>query len=124
MRLYLMTTACLITAMAAVTTAPPVHADDTVTYEVITTSEIPVANIEYNDVSGLHALQKVPLPWRMNATVGNPRSNDAEVRSDWRWLAKPSTWVTVRVYYRGSLLCEETLDIGVATCYGSATFKS
>ena len=113
-----------ITAIAAVTMAPSANADDTVTYEILTTSDIAAVNVDYNDVSGRQALQKVPLPWRMNATVGNPRSNDAEIRADWRRLATTSKWVTVRIYYRGSLLCENTLDIGVATCYGSTTYKS
>jgi hypothetical protein len=124
MRLYLMRIIS-IAAMAGVTTmAPSAHAADTVTYEILTTSTIAALNVEYNDVSGRHALKKVPLPWRMNATVDNPRSNDAEVGADWRWLAKPWTWVTVRIYYRGSLLCEDTLDIGNAACYGSTIFKS
>jgi hypothetical protein len=123
MRRYLMII-CLITAIPVAAMAPSAHADDTVTYEVLTTSDIAVVNIEYNDVSGRLALQQVALPWRMNATVGNPRSNDAEIRADWRPLAKPSKWVTVRLYYRGSLLCENTLDVGNAACYGSTTFKS
>jgi hypothetical protein len=123
MRLYLMIIS-LTTAIPLIAMAPSARADDTVTYEVLTTSDIPAVNIEYNDVSRPLALQQVPLPWRMNATVGNPRSNDAEIRADWRTLAKPSKWITVRIYYRGSLLCENTLDVGNAACYGSATFKS
>lgn len=123
MRFYLMSISMVITVVA-MTVAPSARADDTVTYEIITTSDIPVANVEYTDVSGRHELQKMPLPWRMNATVANPRSNDAEIRGDWRWLATAEKWVTVRLYYRGSLLCEETLNIGNATCYGSTTFKS
>lgn len=114
----------LITTILVVTTAPSARADDTVTYEVLTLSDIPAVNVEYNDVSRRLALQQVPLPWRMNATVGNPRSNDAEIRADWRALAKPSKWVIVRIYYRGSLLCQNTLDVGNAACYGSTTFKS
>jgi hypothetical protein len=123
MRRYLMII-CSITAIPVVAMAPSARADDAVTYEVLTTSDIAAVNIEYNDASGRLALQQVALPWRMNATVGNPRSNDAEIRADWRPLAKPSKWVTVRIYYRGSLLCENTLDVGNAACYGSTTFKS
>jgi hypothetical protein len=122
-RLYRMITS-LIAAIAVVTMAPSARADDTVTYEILTISDIATVNVEYNDISGHQALRKVPLPWRMNATVGNPRSNDAEIRAEWQWLAKPSKWVTVRIYYRGSLLCEDTLDVGDAACYGSTTFKS
>jgi hypothetical protein len=123
MRLYFIIIS-LVTAIPVVAMAPSARADDTVTYEVLTTSDIATVNIEYNDVSGRLALQQVPLPWRMNVTVGNPRSNDAEIRADWRPLAKPSKWVTVRIYYRGSLLCENTLDVGNAACYGSTTFRS
>jgi hypothetical protein len=123
MRLYFIIIS-LITAIPVVAMAPSARADDTVTYEVLTTSDIATVNVEYNDVSGRLALQQVPLPWRMNVTVGNPRSNDAEIRADWRPLAKPSKWVTVRIYYRGSLLCENTLDVGNAACYGSTTFRS
>jgi hypothetical protein len=123
MRLYFIIIS-LVTAIPVVAMAPSARADDTVTYEVLTTSDIATVNIEYNDVSGRLALQQVPLPWRMNVMVGNPRSNDAEIRADWRPLAKPSKWVTVRIYYRGSLLCENTLDVGNAACYGSTTFRS
>jgi hypothetical protein len=123
MRLYLII-GYLITAILVLTMAPPARADDTVTYEILTTSDIAAVDVEYNDASRLLALQQVPLPWRMNAAVGNPRSNDAEVRADWRALAKPTKWVTVRIYYRGSLLCEHALDVGNVACYGSTTFKS
>ncbi|ORA11300.1 hypothetical protein BST14_18970 [Mycobacterium arosiense ATCC BAA-1401 = DSM 45069] len=108
---------------SSVTLAPYARADDTVTYEVVTTSDIATANVEYNDLAGRQAQQQVPLPWRLNATVRNPLSNDAEVRADWRPVARPSKWVTVRVYYRGSLVCQNTLDVGNAACYGSTTFK-
>jgi hypothetical protein len=123
MRLYPMIISVII-AIPAVTMAPSARAEDTVTYEILTTSDIAAVNVEYNDASRRLALQHVPLPWRMNATVGNPRSNDAEIRADWRSVAKPSKWVTARIFYRGSLLCENTLDVGNAACYGSTTFTN
>lgn len=84
-------------------------------------------NVEYNDRSQRILLLNVPLPWRQNATVVNARSqteNGAEVRADWRPASAPNRWVTVRIYVRGSLICENTLDVGNATCYGSTPFIS
>jgi hypothetical protein len=114
----------LISAIPMLVVAPSAHADDTVTYEVLSISDISIVNVEYSDVAGRHIVEHVPLPWRMNATVTDPRSNNAQVRADWRPVAKPSKWITVRVFYRGSLLCQSTLDVGNASCYGSTTFKS
>jgi len=111
----------LITGISAVAMAPSARAEDTVTYEVYTTSDIATINVEYNDQSRRILLEQVPLPWRFNAAVADPRSNDAEVRADWRVTARPYKWVTVRVLYRGSVLCENTLDAGSAACYGSTT---
>jgi hypothetical protein len=119
----------LIAGIAAVAMAPAAHADETVSYEVIS-SDVAVANVEYFDRSGRKAQEHVPLPWRIDATVVNPYSNDAEVRADWRSsinavpVMLPNHWVTVRIYYRGTILCQNTLDVGDAACYGSTTFKS
>jgi hypothetical protein len=118
----------LIAGVSAVAITPTAHADETVTYEVAS-NDIAAANVEYFDLTGRKAQNQVPLPWRINVTVVNPHSNDAEVRADWRssiaapvW--RPSKWVTVRIYYRGIILCENTLDVGNAACYGSTSFKS
>lgn len=102
---------------------PTAYAEDTVAYE-ITSANIGEVNLEYYDQSGRRALQHVQLPWRMNVMVANPHSNDAEVRADWRPAAWPSKWVTVRILYRDSVLCENTLDVGNAACYGSTSFKN
>lgn len=110
----------LITGLAAVALAPAAHADDTVTYEV-TSSYIAAADVEYFDLSGRNTLEHVTLPWRTNATVSNAHSNDAELRAYWRPAAAPSKWVSVRIYSRGSLLCQSTFDIGNAVCYGNST---
>jgi hypothetical protein len=118
----------VIASISAVAMAPAAHADETVTYEV-TSDDIVAANVEYFDISGRKAQDHVQLPWRINVAVVNPHSNDAEVRADWRsaiaapvW--RPSKWVTVRIYYRATVLCENTLDVGNAACYGSTSFKS
>ena len=71
------------------------------------------------------SLQGVPLPGRQNVTVPSARSQTeqgAEVRADWRPVAAPSRWVSVRIYVRGSLICENTLDVGNVTRYGSTPF--
>lgn len=112
--------------------APCARADESVTYEV-TSDDIGVANnIEYFDGSRRQLLANVPLPWRTSVTVANPRSlalDGAEIRADWRgsiaapvWV--PGKWVTVRVLIGDKLICQNTLDVGNAACYGSTSFKS
>jgi len=95
-------------------------ADDPVTYEVIS-NDIEMANIEYEDSSGRISQERVPLPWRVDTTVrevkGAPPTG-SQVRADWRPSARPSRWVTVRITYQGKVLCQSTLDVGNATCYG------
>jgi hypothetical protein len=133
MRIQLMI-ASLIAGVSAVVLAPAARADDTVTYEVFSDS-VGVANIEYVDHAERKALENVPLPWRTDATVASLRSTsigDAEVRADWRpnrvIAGTPNGffghWVTVRVSFRGKVICENTLDVGDAACYGSTTFGS
>jgi hypothetical protein len=119
----------LISGISAVVSAPAARADENVTYEVIS-DYISGANVEYFDGSARRALEGVPLPWRIDVTMANPRlSIGAEVRADWRssiaapvW--RPGKWVTVRIYIGKTLQCENTLDIGNAACYGSTSFKS
>lgn len=117
-------------AGTAVTLAPTARADDPVTYEV-TSDHIATANIEYTDVTGRTKLENVPLPWRNNVTVAIPHSTDVELRADWQpkadkyGIVSPAgryKWVTVRIYTRGILLCESTLDTGDAVCNGSGPY--
>jgi hypothetical protein len=127
----------LIMCVSAVAVAPVARAEDSVTYEVVS-DQITTANVEYRDSSGRIGLEQVPLPWRMDVTVVDARSSikdGAEVRADWRplrgpykWFAAPETeptshpnppTVTVRIYFRGAVICQSTLDVGNATCYGS-----
>lgn len=95
-------------------------AEEPVTYEVVS-AHIQVADIEYQDVAGRLWAVRAPLPWRMDAVV--PAVQEApptgsQVRAHWRSVAVPGRWVTVRIIYRGKVLCQNTLDLGNATCYG------
>jgi hypothetical protein len=113
--------------VGAVLSAPLGSAEDGVTYEVVSDS-IDAANIEYFDRSERVALQQVALPWRTTASVidaVSPTRDGAEIRADWRgygrWRYK---YVTVRIYQGDTLLCESTLDVGDATCYGSTPHRN
>lgn len=120
----------------AVVSAPDARAEDSVTYEVVS-DVVPAATVEYFDHSERKTLRDVPLPWRMTVAVVNAKSaspDGAEVRADWRphicdgrgWCpqAGPNKWVTVRIHFQGKILCQSTLDVGDAACYGSTTFYS
>lgn len=134
-RIQLMTLS-LIAGIYAVAPSPVAHADDNVTYEVVS-HVVPTATIEYFDHSERKVLNAVPLPWRTGVTVldaRSPSTDGAEVRADWRppacdgryWCpeALPNKWVTVRIYFHGTVLCQNTLDVGNAACYGSTNFKN
>lgn len=122
----------LATAVSAVAPAPIARADESVTYEVVSDSVGVADGIEYFDGAARQLLERVPLPWRTDVTMANPRSwsmDGAEVRADWRssiaapvW--RPGKWVTVRVYIGKTLRCQNTLDVGNAACYGSTSFQS
>lgn len=107
--------AALVAGIPFLAVTPTAHAAEMVTYEVIS-SEIATADVEYNDLSGRITRTQVALPWRTNATVGNPFTKDAELQAHWQ--SKPAYWVTLRVYFRGSPLCQKILDEGNGTCYG------
>jgi hypothetical protein len=114
----------LIVGIAATVLAPPAHASDAVTYEVVS-ERISTINVEYVDATGRKLLESVPLPWRFDVTLDDargPTGRGAQVRADWRPTAAPSRWVTVRIYDGGRLLCQSTLDVGNATCYGNTPY--
>src|SRR5262249_20083376 len=99
---------------------PAAHADDLVTYEVVSDA-IQVANIEYEDTGGRGAKDGVTLPSRGDASgraVPGAPHGGSQVRADWRPSARPARWVTVRIIYQGKVICQSTLDIGDAACYG------
>lgn len=118
----------LTTGIAALLSAPVAHAEDTVTYEIVSDQDnVPAANVEYYDRSERKALQHVSLPWRLTAEVrdaGSPTKDGAEIRADWRPYRWPYKYVTVRIYLGDKLLCESTLDVGDATCYGSTPHRN
>jgi hypothetical protein len=114
----------LILGIAATVLAPPARPADVVTYEVASDS-IQQVNVEYVDATRRKLLESVPLPWRFDVTLDDargPTGRGAQVRADWRPTAAPSRWVTVRIYAGGRLLCQSTLDVGDATCYGNTPF--
>jgi len=117
----------VMTATAAACLPSVAHAEESVTY-VVDSADIGMANgIEYFDGTHQVLLQNVALPWRMTVSVANPRSlgfDGAEVRADWRPAARPSKWVSARIYFGDTLICENSLDVGNAACYGSSNFKS
>jgi hypothetical protein len=111
----------LIVGVAATMLAPAARANDVVTYEVVSDS-IPQVNVEYVDGSGRKLLESVPLPWRLDVILDDARGpvgRGAQVRVDWRPLKSKWRTVTVRIYDGADLLCQSTLDVGDATCYGN-----
>ncbi len=128
-RIFVAIVSIIVSAAAAVF-APAAHAGDSVTYEVFSDFVPVVAGIEYRDVSGKKLLQGVPLPWQITvpvASVFNPEDDGAELRADWRPNFRTAATVgrvlqgqlvTVRISFRGQVVCETTLDVGNATCYG------
>jgi hypothetical protein len=100
--------------------AQPAAAEDVVTYEVLSDT-IVVANIEFQDVTGRVSTERVMLPWRIDAVVDTVRGappDGSQVRADWRPSAAPNRWVSVRIIHGGKVICQSTLDIGNASCYG------
>lgn len=109
----------LITAVSALGVAPAARADVGVTYEVVS-NYLHSVNVEYYDGSQPVSLENVSLPWRTNAMVVNPTSqltDGARLRANWR-PPEEFAWVTIRIFVRGSLICESTQTKGKASCYG------
>lgn len=125
----------VVAAAAVVVLAPPARADDNVTYEVVSSS-VRQANIEYVDRSERKVIMGASLPWRAEVTMVDARSpstRGAEIRADWRGYVPASPlppgiligyWVTVRILVNGEVICQSTLDVGDATCYGHVRFNS
>ena len=107
--------------VSATALAGPAHAEDVVTYEIVSDT-IPVVDVEYVDNSGRRHLTAVPLPWRMDVPLEDaqgPTGRGAQLRADWRGIRGPARWVTVRVFDGPKLLCQSTLDVGNIACYGN-----
>lgn len=130
------TTVALTTGLAALSCPAIAYAEDTVTYEIFSDRVGVLASVEYRDTSGKHLLTQVPLPWRLTVPVTDatsPTADGAELRADWRPdFRTPHTvarvlqgqFVTVRISRGPEILCESTLDLGNATCYGSVPHRS
>jgi hypothetical protein len=129
-RIHVMAVAA-IACVSALVSAPVAYAEESVTYDVFS-DVVPVAvGIEYRDIAGKRWLQDVALPWQITVPVAdpfNPEDRGPEVRADWRPDFRTAATVgrvlqgqlvTVRISYRGIVICESTLDVGNATCYGS-----
>ena len=110
--------AAFFAALGSMPAAPCAQAtDDVVTYEVVS-NFVDHANIVYVDPQQRAFVWQAALPWRMDTAVlgGIDR---AEIRADWRPNERPNKWVTVRIIHDGKVLCQSTLDLGNATCYGN-----
>ncbi|MGH3968766.1 MAG: hypothetical protein ACRDTV_11770 [Mycobacterium sp.] len=122
MRIYPIIVA-LLTGIAPFALAPAAHAADPVVYEVRSPT-VPVANIDWSDTAGQHTLQNVQLPWRTSVMVDNAHSDEARLSAEWQpgAISYPNAgrymWVTLRIYSKGSLLCESTVDLGKTACTG------
>ena len=85
----------LLGGMSAAVPVAIAHADESVTYEVVSDHVSAATNIEYFDGSARQLLEDVPLPWRTTVTIANPRSlstDGAEVRADWRSSIARPVW--------------------------------
>ena len=123
--------AAITAGLVAALPAPAAHADDSVSYEVFSDVVPMVAKIEYRDRSGKQLLHAVPLPFQTTVRIADPLSptdGGAELRADWRPDFRTAAtvgrvlqgqFVTVRISVGGKIICESTLDVGNATCYGS-----
>ena len=118
-------TAVAVAALLALVTPQwvspsPAWADSLVTYEVVS-DDVHTANIEFQNAGGRVAVEGAVLPWRTDAVVrvvrGAPPAG-SQVRADWRPSSAPGRWVSVRIIVDGSVICQNTLDVGNATCYG------
>ncbi|EHB58522.1 hypothetical protein MycrhDRAFT_0958 [Mycolicibacterium rhodesiae JS60] len=112
--------------VAGLVAAGPATAGEVVTYEIVSDS-IPIVDIEYVDGTGRTLIQGVPLPWRRDVALADatgPTGPGAQLRADWRRIRGAARWVTVRIIEDGKVLCQSTLDVGNATCYGNTPHVS
>jgi hypothetical protein len=126
----------VVISVSALLQAPVAQAEDMVTYEIFSDSVAGLAGVEYRDTAGKHLLQDVPLPWTLTVPVvdaTSPTADGAELRADWRPNFRTAAtvgrvllgkFVTVRISRGGQILCESILDVGNATCYGSAPHRA
>ncbi len=127
----------IIVSVAAVLLAPAARADDNVTYEVVSES-VRAANIEYFDRSERRVVEGgAVLPWRVDATVMDAHSPSAGGAPKFALIGEATYlrrrcppgipigyWLTVRILLNGKVLCQSTLDVGNAACFGNTNFSS
>lgn len=116
--------------------ATSARADDGVTYEILSDTVSALSGVEYRDREGKHLITGVALPWQLTVPVVDaysPTGHGAELRADWRPNFRTAQtvgavlrgrFVTVRISLNGKVLCESTLDVGNATCYGNVPHRS
>jgi hypothetical protein len=126
----------VVVGVGAMLAAPVAQSEDMVTYEIFSDSVAGLAGVEYRDTSGKHLLQDVPLPWTLTVPVvdaTSPTDDGAELRADWRPNFRTAAtvgrvllgkFVTVQISRGGQILCQSILDVGNATCYGSAPHRA
>lgn len=108
---------------SALASSSVARAEESVTYEVLAQSPFLTAvDVEYTTLGGQVALQNVPLPWRMNAAVPDAHSVDTTLRVRWQSPVRYK-WVIIRIFSRGSMLCESIADKGETTCTGRGYYR-
>ncbi len=121
----------VVLGIAAMASPPAAYAADHVTYELTSDSIGMMYGIEYVDATGRKLLEQVPLPWRLDVTLGaataapllpDQPGAGAQLRADWRPVAGPSRWVVASIYSNGTLLCRSAIDVGNITCYGNTPY--
>lgn len=105
---------------------PRADAADPIIYEV-TSSDITRVDVEYVDRDGRKLIEDATLPLRIDIQFDDAdsgRFSRAQLRADWRKIAAPARWVTVKISQTGHLLCENTLDVGNVACYANTPHVS
>ncbi|OMC33146.1 hypothetical protein A5742_14740 [Mycolicibacterium fortuitum] len=106
--------------VVALICAPSASATEVVTYEIVSDT-VASATVQYQDEVRRVFAGLVRLPWRADVVVSSVRGappQGSQVRADWRPLRAPNRWVSVRIIHAGEVICQTTLDIGSAACYG------
>lgn len=119
--------ACLFAVallVAGLFSAPAAQAADAVTYLVTSDELSEVSSLQYIDQSGRVDLGTTPLPWHMDVKVNDADASvlngGAEIRTEWLYpLRARWKYVRVSIFSNGVLLCQTTINIGNATCYGN-----
>ncbi|WP_082981696.1 hypothetical protein [Mycolicibacterium mucogenicum] len=136
MNQFISLVASIAAGAAGLVCAPVARAEDTITYDVFSDSVASLAGVEYRDTSGKHLIEDVALPWKLTVPVKSatsPTADGAELRADWRPNFRTAAtvgrvlqghFVTVRIWLGADLLCESSLDVGNATCYGGVPHRA